>query len=42
MRSLADRVAVLYRGSIALEGQTDDLDLDEIGLAMAGFGRGAS
>jgi len=42
VRSLADRVAVLYRGSIALEGQTDDLDLDEIGLAMAGFGRGAS
>ncbi len=33
---LADRVAVLYRGTIALEGETDDLGYDEIGLAMAG------
>jgi simple sugar transport system ATP-binding protein len=42
VRSLSDRVAVLYRGSIALEGPTDELDLEEIGLAMAGFDRSAS
>jgi ABC-type uncharacterized transport system ATPase subunit len=42
VRSLADRVAVLYRGSIALEGPTDDLDIEEIGLAMAGFDQSAS
>ena len=40
--SLSDRVAVLYRGSIALEGPTDDLDIEEIGLAMAGVDRAAS
>jgi ABC-type uncharacterized transport system ATPase subunit len=33
---LADRVAVLYRGEIALEGETDALAYDQIGLAMAG------
>ncbi|MDX2379568.1 MAG: ABC transporter ATP-binding protein [Acidimicrobiia bacterium] len=42
VRSLSDRVAVLYRGSIALEGPTDELDIEEIGLAMAGFDRSAS
>jgi simple sugar transport system ATP-binding protein len=42
VRSLSDRIAVLYRGSIALEGPTDELDIEEIGLAMAGFDRSAS
>ncbi len=36
VRSLADRIAVLYRGRIALEGPADELRLDEIGMAMAG------
>ena len=36
VRSLSDRIAVLYRGRIALEGVTDDLPLESIGLAMAG------
>ncbi len=36
VRSLADRLAVLYRGRIALEGTTDDLPFESIGLAMAG------
>ena len=36
IRSLSDRVAVLYRGKIALEGATDELSLESIGLAMAG------
>jgi simple sugar transport system ATP-binding protein len=36
VRSLADRIAVLYRGQIALEGPADELRLDEIGMAMAG------
>ncbi len=36
VRSLSDRLAVLYRGKIALQGSTDDLALEEIGLAMAG------
>ena len=36
VRSLSDRVAVLYRGKIALEGVTDELPLESIGLAMAG------
>ncbi|HSH10440.1 MAG TPA: ATP-binding cassette domain-containing protein, partial [Ilumatobacter sp.] len=36
VRSLSDRVAVLYRGKIALEGATDELSLESIGLAMAG------
>jgi simple sugar transport system ATP-binding protein len=42
VRSLSDRIAVLYRGRIALEGPTDDLDIEEIGLAMAGVDREAS
>ena len=42
VRSLSDRVAVLYRGSIALEGPTDDLEIEEIGLAMAGVDQAAS
>jgi simple sugar transport system ATP-binding protein len=42
VRSLSDRLAVLYRGRIALEGPTDDLDIEEIGLAMAGFDRSTS
>jgi simple sugar transport system ATP-binding protein len=40
VRSLADRVAVLYRGRVALEGPTDALSIDEIGLAMAGVSGG--
>ncbi|MEZ5410249.1 MAG: ABC transporter ATP-binding protein [Acidimicrobiales bacterium] len=36
VRSLADRMVVLYRGRVALEGPTDELTLEEIGLAMAG------
>jgi general nucleoside transport system ATP-binding protein len=36
LRSLSDRIAVLYRGRIALEGNSDDLDIKQIGLAMAG------
>jgi len=36
VRSLADRMVVLYRGRVALEGSTDELTLEEIGLAMAG------
>jgi simple sugar transport system ATP-binding protein len=36
VRSLSDRVAVLYRGRIALEGPTDQLPFESIGLAMAG------
>ncbi len=36
VRSLSDRVAVLYRGRIALEGVTDELPFESIGLAMAG------
>lgn len=42
VRSLADRVAVLYRGRIALEGATDQLPLESIGLAMAGVDESAS
>jgi simple sugar transport system ATP-binding protein len=37
VRSLSDRVAVLYRGRIALEGWSDELSLESIGLAMAGI-----
>jgi len=36
VRSLSDRIAVLYRGSIALEGASDDLTIESIGRAMAG------
>ncbi len=36
VRSLSDRIAVLYRGRIALEGATDELPFESIGLAMAG------
>ena len=36
VRSLADRMVVLYRGRVALEGPTDDLGIEAIGLAMAG------
>jgi ABC-type uncharacterized transport system ATPase subunit len=36
VRSLSDRIAVLYRGAIALEGPTDDVELDQIALAIAG------
>ncbi|MBA3288036.1 MAG: ABC transporter ATP-binding protein, partial [Acidimicrobiia bacterium] len=38
VRSLADRIIVLYRGAIALQGRTDELTVQEIGLAMAGIG----
>jgi len=36
VRSLSDRLAVLYRGQFALEGPTDDLSIEQIGFAMAG------
>jgi len=36
VRSLADRIVVLYRGRAVLAGATDDLPLDQIGMAMAG------
>ena len=36
VRSLSDRIAVLYRGRVALEGPTDALSVHDIGLAMAG------
>ena len=36
VRSLSDRIAVLYRGRIALEGSSDELAFESIGLAMAG------
>lgn len=36
VRSLSDRLVVLYQGSIALQGPTDDLTLEDISLAMAG------
>ena len=36
VRSLSDRIVVLYRGRIALEGRADELTLEQIGLAMGG------
>ncbi len=36
VRSLSDRMAVLYRGRVAVEGPTDQLSIEQIGLAMAG------
>ena len=36
VRSLSDRIAVLYRGSVALVGAADELTVAEIGQAMAG------
>lgn len=36
VRSLSDRIAVLYRGRIALEGAADELAFEAIGMAMAG------
>jgi simple sugar transport system ATP-binding protein len=39
VRSLSDRIVVLYRGHIALEGHADELTLEEIGLAMGGVER---
>lgn len=42
VRSLADRMVVLYRGRVALEGSTDELTLEEIGLAMAGVDTAAA
>ncbi len=36
VRSLSDRIVVLYRGHIALEGNADELTLEQIGLAMGG------
>lgn len=38
IRGMADRIVVLYRGRVALEGQADELELEQIGLAMAGVG----
>jgi simple sugar transport system ATP-binding protein len=36
VRSLSDRIAVLYRGHVALEGSTDEIDIDQIAFAIAG------
>jgi simple sugar transport system ATP-binding protein len=36
IRGLADRIVVLYRGAIVLEGEADMLSLEAIGLAIAG------
>lgn len=36
VRSMSDRIAVLYRGRIALAGPTDEIEFEQIGLAMAG------
>ena len=33
---LSDRVVVMYRGRVVLERAVDDLDMDELALAMAG------
>ena len=33
---LSDRVVVMYRGRVVLERDVDDLDMDELALAMAG------
>ncbi|MEX2659556.1 MAG: ABC transporter ATP-binding protein [Acidimicrobiales bacterium] len=38
VRSLADRMMVLYQGRIRLEGDPDQLPIEDIGLAMAGVG----
>ena len=38
VRSLADRMVVLYRGRIQLEGDPERLAIEDIGLAMAGVG----
>jgi simple sugar transport system ATP-binding protein len=39
VRSLADRLVVLYQGRIELEGDPEHLAIEDIGLAMAGVGR---
>ncbi len=36
VRSLADRIVVLYRGQIVLSGASDELTVEQIGMAMAG------
>ncbi len=36
VRSLADRIVVLYRGKVVLSGASDELNLEQIGMAMAG------
>lgn len=36
VRSLADRIVVLYRGQIVLSGASDQLTVEQIGMAMAG------
>ncbi len=39
IRSLADRIVVMYRGAIACEGATSELTVETIGAAMAGLGQ---
>jgi ABC-type uncharacterized transport system ATPase subunit len=36
VRSLADRIVVLYRGRAVLDGPSDTLTVEQIGMAMAG------
>jgi simple sugar transport system ATP-binding protein len=36
VRSLADRIVVLYRGQIVLSGASEELTVEQIGMAMAG------
>jgi simple sugar transport system ATP-binding protein len=36
VRSLADRILVLYRGRVVLEGASEELTVGQIGMAMAG------
>jgi ABC-type uncharacterized transport system ATPase subunit len=40
--SLADRILVLYRGSIAFETQGEGADLATVGAAMAGLSAGGN
>ncbi len=37
LRALCDRIIVIYRGRIALEGPTDAMSTEQIGFAMAGL-----
>lgn len=39
---LSDRVAVMYRGRVVLERNVDELDMDDLALAMAGSPVGVS
>ena len=39
IRSLSDRILVLYEGRIVAEGRTEEFTESELGLLMAGHGR---